>query len=484
MNFGMIKHLCGYVIRFEAIFMTLSLIVAFIYGERNSALVFAAIILGMLAVSSLLTFKKPARRSFYAKEGVVTVSLSWVIISFFGALPFFITGTISSPIDCLFESISGFTTTGASILSDVEILDKSLLFWRSFTHWIGGMGVLMFVMAILPLSGADPLHMMRAESPGPTTEKLVPKARQTAMILYCIYIGMTLLEIVLLLLGGMPLFDSIVHTFGTAGTGGFSIKNASIAAYGSVYIDVVISVFMVLFGINFSAFFLLLAGKFKSFFKHEEMRVYLGIVVFSMLIIAVNITGTVYQNFFESLRYSSFQVASIITTTGYATANYDLWPTFSRFLLLLLMFVGACAGSTGGGIKVSRLIIMFKTLKREALKILHPQAVKLIKLDNMPVREDVIRGTSVFIVAFLGITAASILCVSVDGYDLDTSVSAVAACVNNIGPGLGIVSPVGNYGSFSVFSKIILSVDMLIGRLEVYPILVLMSPAVWRKIRV
>ncbi len=483
MNFGMIRNLCGYVIRFEAVFMTLSLVVAFLYGERNSALVFAAIIAGMLAISFLLTLKKPKNRSFYAKEGVVTVSLSWVIISVFGALPFLITGTIPSFIDSLFESISGFTTTGGSILANVEILDKSMLFWRSFTHWIGGMGVLMFVMAILPLSGADPLHMMRAESPGPTTEKLVPKARQTAMILYIIYIGMTLLEIVLLKLGGMPLFDSIVHTFGTAGTGGFSIKNASIAAYDSVYIDVVIAVFMVLFGINFSAYFLLIAGKFKNFLKHEEMRVYLGIVIFSMLMIAVNITGTVYQNFFESLRYSSFQVASIITTTGYATANYDLWPTFSRFLLLLLMFVGACAGSTGGGIKVSRFIIMFKTLKREALKILHPQAVKLIKLDGMPVHEDVIRGTSVFIVAFLGITAGSILCISVDGYDIDTSVSAVAACINNIGPGLGLVSPVGNYGSFSVFSKIILSLDMLIGRLEVYPMLVLMSPAMWRKRR-
>ncbi len=481
MNFGMIRNLCGQVIRFEAVFMALSLIVAFIYGEFKSAVVFSVIIAVMLILSFALTFKKPSKRSFYAKEGVVTVSLSWVIISVFGAMPFYFTGAIPSIADSLFESISGFTTTGSTILTNVEIIDKSLLFWRSFTHWIGGMGVLMFVMAILPLSGADPLHLMRAESPGPTTEKLVPKARQTAIILYKIYIGMTLLEIVLLLFGGMPLYDSIVHAFGTAGTGGFSIKNASIGTYNSVYIDVVITVFMVLFGVNFSAFFLLIAKKFKSFFAHEEVRVYLSIVVISMLLIAVNITGSVYQSFAESLRYSSFQVASIMTTTGYATANYDQWPVFSKLLLLLLMFIGASAGSTGGGIKVSRFIIMYKTLKREALKILHPQAVSLIKLDKMPVQEDVIRGTGGFIVVYLGITALSVLFISVEGFDIETTISSVATCINNIGPGLGMVSPIGNFSEFSVFSKIIFSIDMLIGRLEVYPILLLMSPAIWRR---
>lgn len=481
MNFGMIKNLCGQVIRFEAIFMGLSLVVAFVYGEYKSAVVFSGTIAFMLALSFLLTFKRPAKRSFYAKEGVVTVSLSWVIISVFGAMPFLISGAIPSLVDSLFESVSGFTTTGASILTNVETVDKSLLFWRSFTHWIGGMGVLMFVMAILPLSGADPLHLMRAESPGPTTEKLVPKARQTAMILYKIYIGMTLLEIVLLLFGGMPLYDSIVHTFGTAGTGGFSIKNASIGAYQSVYIDVVITVFMVLFGINFSAFFLLLAKKFKSFLAHEEMRVYLGIVVISMLVIAVNITGTVYNNFAESLRYSSFQVASIMTTTGYATANYDQWPTFSKMLLLVLMFIGACAGSTGGGIKVSRFVIMVKSLKREALKILHPQAVKLVKLDKIPVNEDVIRGTGLFMAVFVGLTTISVLLISADGFDMPTTFSAVAACINNIGPGLGMVSPAGNFSGFSGFSKTVLFIDMLIGRLEVYPVLLLLSPAIWHK---
>lgn len=483
MNFGMIKNLCGQVIRFEAIFMSLSLIVSVIYKEYFSALIFFGIILFMFALSFVLSHKKPKDRSFYAKEGLVTVSLSWVVISLFGALPFIISGSAPSFIDSLFESISGFTTTGSSVLSDVEVLDKGMLFWRSFTHWIGGMGVLMFVMAILPMSGADPLHLMRAESPGPTTEKLVPKARQTAKILYKIYIGLTLLQIAFLLFGGMPVFDSIVHAFGTAGTGGFSIKNASIGAYNSVYLETVITVFMALFGVNFSAFFLLIAKKFKSFLTHEEVRAYFLIMAVSIVAIALNTLGTVYQSFGESLRYSSFQVSSVMTTTGYATTNFDTWPAFSKFILLFLMFIGACAGSTGGGIKVSRFVIMFKTLKREAKKILHPQAVSIIKLDKMPVQEDVIRGTGVFIVVFFVITAFSIALVSLDGYDMKTSATSVMACINNIGPGLGMVSPAGNFGAFSPFSKIVLMFDMLVGRLEIYPILLLLSPAVWHKKR-
>ncbi len=484
MNFGMIKNICGQVIRFEAVFMAVSLIISIIYKEYSSTIVFSGIILVMLALSFVLTFKKTERTSFYAKEGVVTVSMSWVIISFFGALPFFISGSIPSFIDSIFESVSGFTTTGASIFSNIETLDKSMLFWRSFTHWIGGMGVLMFVMAILPMSGADPLHLMRAESPGPTTEKLVPKARHTAKILYKIYIGISLLEIIFLLFGGMPLFDSVVHTFGTAGTGGFSIKNASIGAYNSVYIEAVITVFMILFGINFSAFFLLLSKKFKSFFAHEELRIYVCILIVSMAAIALNTLGSVYQNIGESFRYSSFQVASMMTTTGYATADFDQWPTFSKFILLFLMFTGACAGSTGGGIKVSRFIIMFKTLKREAFKILHPQAVQLIKLDKIPVQENVIGGTGIFMVVFFGITAFSIALISLNGFDMKTSATAVIACINNIGPGLGVVSAVGNYETFSPFSKIVLMLNMLIGRLEIYPVLLLLSPAVWRKKRI
>lgn len=481
MNFSIIKYFCGIVLRFEAGFMALSLVVSFIYGEYDVALIFIGTIAVMLGISFLLAFRKPADTSFYAKEGVVTVSVSWILLSLFGAMPFFLSGAIPSFIDSLFESVSGFTTTGASVLTDVEVVEKSLLFWRSFTHWIGGMGVLMFIMAILPMSKADPLHLMRAESPGPTTEKLVPKASETAKILYSIYIGLSLLEVILLLAGGMPLFDSVVHMFGTAGTGGFSLKNASIGAYDSVYLEVVVTVFMILFGVNFSAYFLLLARKFKRFLTFEELRVYLAIIIIAMTVIAFNVMGTVYQSFGESLRHSSFQVASVMTTTGFSTDDFNQWPTFSRFLLLLLMFIGASAGSTGGGIKVSRFMIMAKALKREAMHILHPKAVQKIKLDKMPVSEDVIRGTAIFMVVFLGITAVSIVLVSLNGFDMDTSVSAVVACINNIGPGLGVVSPVGNYSGFSVFSKIVLSLNMLIGRLEIYPMLLLISPAVWHR---
>jgi trk system potassium uptake protein TrkH len=480
MNFGMIRYLLTMVLRFEAAFMGLSLIVSLLYGEYQTALVFGIVIAAM-ALISFAFGKKPKNELFYAKEGVIAVSLSWLVISVFGALPFYFTGAIPSVVDALFETVSGFTTTGSSILTDVEAMEKGLLFWRSFTHWIGGMGFLVFVLSILPMSGADPLHLMRAESPGPTTEKLVPKARQTAKILYAIYLGLTVLQIILLLAGGMPLFDSVTHTFGTAGTGGFSIKNASIGAYNSVYIEVVITVFMALFGINFSAYFLLLNGKIRQFFRHEETRVYLAIMIASMLLVAFDLWGRIYGTFGEALRYSSFQVSSVMTTTGYATANFAEWPSFSRVLLVALMFAGASAGSTGGGIKISRLIIMFKTIKREALRILHPQAVRVIKLDNVPLQEEVIHGTGTFIVVYGTITMLSVLLVALDGYDLTTSATAVAACINNIGPGLGRVSPVGNFSMFSAFSKIVLFIDMLIGRLEIYPMLLLISPAIWRR---
>lgn len=481
MNFSMIKYMCGQVIKFEAAFMALSAIVAIIYREYHSALMFGVTIIGMLILSLILSYKKPADTSFYAKEGIITVSMSWVVISLIGAIPFTLTGSTSTYIDSIFETVSGFTTTGSTILTNVEILDKSILFWRSFTHWIGGMGVLVFVMAILPMSGADPFLVMRAESPGPTKEKLVPKAKKTASILYKIYIFLSLAEVILLVCGGMPLYDSIVHMFGTAGTGGFSIKNASIGYYNSAYIDVVITVFMILFGINFSAYFLLLAKKFKKFLTHEETRAYLGIIVAAILFIAINITGTHFNNFADSLRYSAFQVASIITTTGYATANFDLWPTLSKYILLFLMFIGASAGSTGGGIKVSRIVIMFKTLKREALRILHPKAVKLIKLEGAPLGENIIRGTGVFIATYVGITAVSIMLVSINGMDMETTASGVITCISNVGPGFAVVGPIGNFSSFSAFSKIVLSLDMLIGRLEIFPVLMLFWPGVWRR---
>ncbi len=481
MNFSMIKYICGQVIRFEAAFMALSAIVSLIYSEFNTALMFGVTIIGMLALSLILAYKKPANTSFYAKEGIITVSMSWVIISLIGAIPFTLTGSTPTYIDSIFETISGFTTTGSTLLPNVEIIDKGILFWRSFTHWIGGMGVLVFVMSILPMSGADPFLVMRAESPGPTKEKLVPKARQTAKILYKIYIGLSITQVILLVCGGMPLFDSIVHMFGTAGTGGFSIKNLSIGYYNSAYIDVVITVFMILFGINFSAYFLLLAKKFKKFLTHEETRAYLGIIIAAILIIAINLMGTYFNNFAESVRYAAFQVASIITTTGYATTNFDLWPTLSKFVLIFLMFIGASAGSTGGGIKVSRIVIMFKTLKREAIRILHPKAVKLIKLEGAPLGENIIRGTGVFIATYVGITAVSILLVSINGKDMETTATAVITCISNVGPGFAAVGPIGNFSSFSAFSKIVLSLDMLIGRLEIFPVLMLFWPGVWRR---
>ncbi|MGE5496304.1 MAG: TrkH family potassium uptake protein [Burkholderiales bacterium] len=481
MNFGMIRYICGQVIRFEAGFMALSAIVALLYSEYHTAMMFSVTILGALLLSLLLAPTKPTDKSFHAKEGIITVSISWVIISLIGAVPFTLTGSTPTYIDSIFETISGFSTTGSSLIPNVEVIDKGILFWRSFTHWIGGMGVLVFVMAILPMSGADPFNVMRAESPGPTKEKLVPKARQTASILYKIYIVLTLAQIVLLLFGGMPLFDSVVHTFGTAGTGGFSIKNLSIGYYNSVYIDVVITVFMILYGINFSAFFLLVAGKFKKFLLHEEMRTYLGIIIVAILIIAINLMGPAYSNFAESLRYSSFQVASIITTTGYATTNFDSWPTLSKYTLVFLMFIGACAGSTGGGIKVSRILIMFKTLKREAFRLLHPNAVKLVKLEGVPLSENIIRGTGIFVVTYVGLTAISIMFVSIDGFDMETTATAVITCISNVGPGLGGVGPIGNFSGFSAFSKIILSFDMLAGRLEIFPVLMLFWPAVWRR---
>lgn len=481
MNFALVRHICGQAIRFEAAFMGLSLVVSLLYGEYDLALIFLKIIGAMVALSFCLAWKKPANRSFHAKEGLTAVSVSWIAISLFGALPFFFSGACPSFTDSLFESISGFTTTGASILKDVEVLDRGLLFWRSFTHWIGGMGVLVFIMALLPMTGADPLYLMRAESPGPTVEKLVPKTRNMAVILYSIYLGLTVLEIVLLLCGGMPLFDSVVHTFGTAGTGGFSIKNASIAAYNSLYAEIVIAVFMVLFGVNFGVYFLLIAGKFRALLTNEEVRVYFAVILASILAIAFNITGSVYNAFGDSLRYSSFQVASIITTTGYATANFDTWPTLSKLVLVFLMFIGACAGSTGGGIKVSRFIILYKSFKREALKLLHPQAVTVVKLDRAPISEEVIRGTGIFFMVYIALTAISILAVSLDGFDLVTTTTAVAACINNVGPGLGAVSAIGNYSGFSPFSIIVLSLDMLIGRLEVFPMLLLLSPYMWSK---
>ena len=477
MNYGMIVYILGTILKAEAILMSLPALVAFLCGEGDLVPMLAAILIASGA-GLLFTFKKPKNTVIYAKEGFVVTALSWVVMSLVGALPFVFAGAIPSYIDAVFETVSGFTTTGASILTDVEGMSRGLLFWRSFTHWEGGMGVLVFLLAIVPLAGGRSVHIMRAESPGPVVGKLVPKVRDTAMILYGIYITMTVVLIALLLLGGMPLYDSAVHAFGTAGTGGFGIWGDSIAHYDSAYIDVVLSIGMVLFGVNFNIYYLLLMGKVKSILRSEELRWYLGIIAGATLLIAWN-TLSRWGGILQSLRYAFFQVASVITTTGFATADFNLWPELSRMLLLVLMLVGACAGSTGGGMKVSRLIIMLKSAKREISRMLHPRSVYTLQFEGKPLEDQTIHNvfTYFFILVFLVI--ASVLLVSLDNMDFDSTFSAVLACINNIGPGLGIVGPMGSYAALSPLSKLVLILDMLLGRLEIFPMLMLFAPSVW-----
>ncbi len=477
MNYGMIVYILGTILKAEAILMSLPALVAFLCGEGDLVPMLAAILIASGA-GLLFTFKKPKNTVIYAKEGFVVTALSWVVMSLVGALPFVFAGAIPSYIDAVFETVSGFTTTGASILTDVEGMSRGLLFWRSFTHWVGGMGVLVFLLAIVPLAGGRSVHIMRAASPGPVVGKLVPKVRDTAMILYGIYITMTVVLIALLLLGGMPLYDSAVHAFGTAGTGGFGIWGDSIAHYDSAYIDVVLSIGMVLFGVNFNIYYLLLMGKVKSILRSEELRWYLGIIAGATLLIAWN-TLSRWGGILQSLRYAFFQVASVITTTGFATADFNLWPELSRMLLLVLMLVGACAGSTGGGMKVSRLIIMLKSAKREISRMLHPRSVYTLQFEGKPLEDQTIHNvfTYFFILVFLVI--ASVLLVSLDNMDFDSTFSAVLACINNIGPGLGIVGPMGSYAALSPLSKLVLILDMLLGRLEIFPMLMLFAPSVW-----
>ena len=423
--------------------------------------------------------KKPKNKLIYAKEGFVIVALSWFVLSLFGALPFFLSGEIPNYIDGFFEVVSGFTTTGSSILTDVEGMSNGLLFWRSFTHWIGGMGVLVFVLSIVPLAEGRSMFIMRAEVPGPTVDKLVPKIKKTAKILYQIYVVMTIILIVLLLLGGMPLFDSLLHAFGTAGTGGFGIKATSVGFYNSAYLDIVITIFMILFGINFNLFYLIITGSIVTALKSEELKHYLIIIGLSTLAIAINILPN-YKNIFQSLRYSAFQVASIITTTGYATTDFNQWPMFSKGVLFLLMFIGACAGSTGGGIKVSRLMIAIKSSLQHIKGMIHPRYVNTVRYEKKPVDNSVLKSIHVYLSLYLFIYLISILLVSVDNFDFETTISAVTTCLNNVGPGFSAVGPAGSFYGFSNFSKIILSLNMLIGRLEIFPILMLFTPSLWR----
>ncbi len=478
MNIRMVLRILGHVLGAEAVLMLLPLLVCLIYGENPFP--FLICVLGLGVITALLWLIKPRSRSLFAREGFLAVSLAWVLVSLAGAVPFVLGGAIPSYIDALFETVSGFTTTGASILRDVESLPRGLLFWRSFTHWIGGMGVLVFIMAVLPMAGDRSMHLMRAEVPGPSVGKLVPRVRHTALLLYAIYLTLTILEIVFLLAGGMPLFDSLVHAFGTAGTGGFAIKNASIAAYGSPYLQGVIGVFMLLFGVNFNLYFLLLMRDFKQVLKSEELRVYLLIVAASVGMITLNILPAV-GGAGTAFREAFFQVSSIITTTGYATADYTLWPTFSQTILFLLMVIGACGGSTGGGMKISRLIILVKKCGRELIRLVHPRAVSTVRLDGKAVDSQTSHDVGIFFIAYMGIVGGMTLLVSLDGFDFTTTISAVTACMSNIGPGLGVVGPSGNFADFSILSKLLLSVTMLLGRLEIFPLLLTLTPVIYRK---
>ena len=459
--------------------LALPLLVAALYLEHGALLAFAAAMGLCLLFGVLLVHRKPRNRVFYLREGFVITALSWIVISVMGALPFLFTGAIKDPIDALFETVSGFTTTGASILPDVEILPRSLLFWRSFTHWIGGMGVLVFLLTLLPLTGGSHVNLMKAESPGPQVEKLVPKVQSTAKILYGIYIALTVIQILLLLAGDMPLFDAVTVAFGTAGTGGFGIKNDSMASY-SPYLQNVVTVFMILFGINFNFYFLLLLRKFKRALFLEEIRWYLLIIIASIAVITANIHG-LYENIGQAIQQAAFQVGSIITTTGFATADFGQWPEVSRTVLVILMFVGACAGSTGGGFKVSRIIILFKTVRKELLHFLHPQGVAKISMDGKMVPHEVMRSINVFMVAYVLVFSLSVLLIGFDNHDLVTNFTAVAATLNNVGPGLELVGPTQNFSIFSGGAKLVLIFDMLAGRLELFPLLLLFRKETWQR---
>lgn len=459
--------------------MTLPMIVSVVYREKTGVYFVMAALL-CLGAGVLLSMKKPEKTTYYAKEGYISVALGWIVMSIMGCLPFVFSGEIPFFFDALFEIISGFTTTGASILTDVEALSKCMLFWRSFSHWVGGMGVLVFILAILPLAGGEHnLQLMKAESPGPSVSKLVPRLRETAMMLYKIYLGMTVLMIVILAVSGMPLFDTLCLTFGTAGTGGFGVLNSSVAGY-TTFQQAVITVFMMLFGVNFSFYFLLLYKKAKDAFSMEEVRWYFVIYFGAVLLITVNLAGQA-GSVLEHFHHAAFQAASIMTTTGFSTVDFNLWPQLSKAVLLLLMFIGACAGSTGGGMKVSRIVVYMKSIKREMAALIHPRSVKVMKLEGKAVDSAMLRSIFSFLSAYLVIFVVSLLIVTLDGFDLETNFSAVAATFNNIGPGLGGVGPTSNFAGYSVLSKLVLSLDMLIGRLEIFPILLLFAPNTWKK---
>lgn len=479
MNRRMVLYIVGQMIKLEAVLMLLPLFVAVIYKNSCFTALLITIAIALILGYLLTTVFKPSNRLIFAKEGFVVVALSWIILSAIGALPFVISGEIPSFADAFFETVSGFTTTGSSILTDVEAMSEGLLFWRSFTHWVGGMGILVFIMAIIPSATDRSIHILKAEVPGPIVGKLVPKIKDTAKILYLIYIFMTIVEIVLLLCGGMSLFDSCLHAFGTAGTGGFGIKADSVASY-SPYLQWVITIFMLLFALNFNLYYLAILRKFRAIVKSGEMWLFIVIYSIAVLFVTINIYP-LYENVADSLRLSAFQVSSIITTTGYSTADFNLWPGLSKSILLLVMFFGGCAGSTAGGLKMSRVLLLLKIIKREIQRMLHPRSVGKITLEDKKVDDSTIRGVTTYFAVYVACFVLIFFAISFEDFSIETNLSAVASCFNNIGPGLGAVGPMSSFAGYSALSKYILSIAMLLGRLEIYPILIALTPSTWSK---
>lgn len=477
MNKAIIRYILGTILKTEGFLMILPCIVAIIYHE-SEGFIYLCVATACILIGFLITLKKPTEHLIYLREGCIATALSWIVMGMAGAIPFVITHEIPSYTDALFETISGFTTTGASILNDVEAFSHTSLMWRSFTHWIGGMGVLVFIIAIIPMSGGSNINLMRAESPGPSVGKLVPKIRYTARLLYIFYFGLTLLQFILLVIARMPVFDALNTAFATAGTGGFGIKNDSLAGY-SVTIQWITTIFMILFGINFNAYYFLFFSNIKKVFEMEEIRYYLGVILASIGFISFNILSMC-SNVWDAVTKASFQVASIISTAGFSTTDFDMWPTASKTILVLLMFIGACAGSTGGGMKVSRFIIMFKTIIKEFHSYIHPHSVRKIKMDGKSVEHDVVRSVNVYFFTFVVVFVTSVFILSFENFDLTTNFTAVASCINDVGPGLSMVGPTHNFSCFNTLSKYVLMFDMLAGRLELFPLLILFHPLAWK----
>ena len=479
MNKRMISFILGTLLILEAVILLLPALVALIYAERAGWYYLFTALGAALAGLALRLISRPTRKTIYARDGLLCVALGWVVLSLAGALPFTLCGDIPSYLDAVFEMVSGFTTTGSSILPNVEVLNRCSLFWRSFSHWIGGMGILVFMMAILRLEGGQGIHLLRAESPGPAVVKMVPRMADSSKILYTIYLALTVIQILFYLAGGMPVFDALCNTFGTAGTGGLAIKRDSFLSY-SYYAQTVTTVFMALFGVNFSIYFFLLRRKFDLVWKNTELRWYLGLIFGAIAVITVN-TLSYYPRVYDAFHHAAFAVSSIITTTGYGTVDFNLWPELSRVILVFLMIVGACAGSTGGGLKVSRLIILFRAARAEIHRLLHPHTVKVMQMDGKPISRESIRSVSTYLILYVFLVMASVLLVSLDNFDGSTTLTAVLATFNNIGPGLGLVGPTESFAAFSPLSKIVLCLDMLFGRLELYPMLVLFCPSTWKR---